>query len=210
MSDGDPSACVTRSRRHMIVSLSAVATSTKPLRALVSDVGRSVWRGRECRVAVRVTGTAPRREEDCHGGSHHEERSLPMNCERRPKGIIAVVDLQGEGGPVTLEPGWRWSESVRPIAGTDTCQVRHLGVMVSGAMHVIGADGSEPRSDPAPPMSSNLATMPGLSATSRSWRSSSIARPDTFGAPAAELGCGGGGYGPQDRFGASRCRAWRR
>ena len=46
-------------------------------------------------------------------------------------------------GRFAFEPGWRWSESVKPIAGTETCQVRHLGVLVSGVMRVLGADGSE-------------------------------------------------------------------
>ena len=68
----------------------------------------------------------------------------PDDLRTPPKGSIAVVDLHGaKVARFTLEPGWRWSESVKPIAGTDTCQARHLGVMVSGAMHVVGADGSE-------------------------------------------------------------------
>jgi hypothetical protein len=32
----------------------------------------------------------------------------------------------------TFEPGWRWSEHVKPIAGTDSCQVPHTGYVVSG------------------------------------------------------------------------------
>jgi hypothetical protein len=69
---------------------------------------------------------------------------LPDELRTPPKGSIAVVDLQGaKVARLTLEPGWRWSESVKPIAGTDSCRARHLGVMVSGAMHVVGADGSE-------------------------------------------------------------------
>ena len=68
----------------------------------------------------------------------------PDQLRTPPKANIAVVDLQGaKVARFTLEPGWRWSESVKPIAGTDTCQARHLGVMVSGAMHVVGADGRE-------------------------------------------------------------------
>ena len=42
----------------------------------------------------------------------------------------------------SLEPGWRWSESVKPIVGTDSCQARHVGVIVSGQMHVTNVDGS--------------------------------------------------------------------
>ena len=42
-----------------------------------------------------------------------------------------------------MEPGWSWSECVKPIAGTDTCQHRHVGVVQSGRMHVIHDDGTE-------------------------------------------------------------------
>jgi uncharacterized cupin superfamily protein len=43
----------------------------------------------------------------------------------------------------TFEPGWKWSECVKPVAGTDSCQVRHVGVVQSGRIHVIHEDGSE-------------------------------------------------------------------
>jgi quercetin dioxygenase-like cupin family protein len=44
---------------------------------------------------------------------------------------------------LVLEPGWRWSENVKPIAGTDTCQVLHTGYHVSGRLHVRLEDGTE-------------------------------------------------------------------
>ena len=43
----------------------------------------------------------------------------------------------------TFEPGWRWSESVGPIAGTTSCQARHNGYIESGRMHVRMDDGEE-------------------------------------------------------------------
>ncbi len=60
------------------------------------------------------------------------------------KGQAAVVNV-GEH-PVlygTFEPGWRWSEHVKPIAGTDTCQAPHLLYCISGRMHVAMNDGAE-------------------------------------------------------------------
>ena len=42
-----------------------------------------------------------------------------------------------------FEPGWRWSEDVKPIAGTDSCQTRHLGFVISGRMHITCDDGTE-------------------------------------------------------------------
>lgn len=46
-------------------------------------------------------------------------------------------------GKGTFEPGWKWSADVKPIAGTESCQVQHTGVCVSGEMTVRMDDGSE-------------------------------------------------------------------
>ncbi len=43
----------------------------------------------------------------------------------------------------TFEPGWKWSECVKPVAGTDSCQARHVGVVQSGSIHVVHEDGTE-------------------------------------------------------------------
>lgn len=60
------------------------------------------------------------------------------------KGIVELVRV-GDGviGRATFEPGWRWSEHVRPLAGTDSCQVAHIGYVVSGRQRVIMDDGTE-------------------------------------------------------------------
>ena len=42
-----------------------------------------------------------------------------------------------------FEPGWRWSQHVKPIAGTDSRQTAHLGYVLSGRMHIVMDDGSE-------------------------------------------------------------------
>ena len=59
------------------------------------------------------------------------------------KARIELVEL-GElaVGRATFEPGWRWSEHVKPIAGTDSCQVHHIGFVVSGHLRVEMADGA--------------------------------------------------------------------
>ena len=44
---------------------------------------------------------------------------------------------------LTFEPGWRWSECVKPLVGTESCQVRHVGVVHAGRMTVRHADGTE-------------------------------------------------------------------
>ena len=62
---------------------------------------------------------------------------------RFPNGEERVVDmLGGRIGLATFEPGWRWSNDVRPIAGTERCGRLHAGYMVSGRLHVEFADGS--------------------------------------------------------------------
>ena len=46
-------------------------------------------------------------------------------------------------GRATFEPGWKWSECVKPIAGTDLCMVHHNGFIASGSLHVVMEDGRE-------------------------------------------------------------------
>ena len=49
------------------------------------------------------------------------------------KGKFEVVRIGGLTiGRATYEPGWRWSEHVAPVAGTDLCEVEHVGLVVSG------------------------------------------------------------------------------
>lgn len=60
------------------------------------------------------------------------------------KGKLELVTLQGVTfGRATLEPGWKWSTCVKPIAGTESCQAAHLQYNVSGRLHVVMDDGSE-------------------------------------------------------------------
>jgi len=57
---------------------------------------------------------------------------------------MAVVNLDETAvGRMKLEPGWRWSVDVAPKVGTTSCQVRHLGAVLSGHLHVQVEDGSE-------------------------------------------------------------------
>jgi hypothetical protein len=60
------------------------------------------------------------------------------------KGYADVVNVAGRVvGRGVFEPGWRWSTNVKPIAGTDSCQVSHLGYVVSGRMKIYADDGTE-------------------------------------------------------------------
>lgn len=52
-------------------------------------------------------------------------------------GRVDLVHLSGGAvGRGTFEPGWRWSDHVKPLSGTDSCQVRHIGIVLEGRMHV--------------------------------------------------------------------------
>jgi len=42
----------------------------------------------------------------------------------------------------TAEPGWRWSEHIRPLAGTASCQLHHLGFVVAGRFRIVLDDGT--------------------------------------------------------------------
>lgn len=57
---------------------------------------------------------------------------------------VDVVKLeQATAARYTLQPGWRWSECVKPVAGTDSCQARHVGAVLSGRLQVTHDDGTE-------------------------------------------------------------------
>jgi class 3 adenylate cyclase len=45
-------------------------------------------------------------------------------------------------GRVVQPPGFRWSEHIRPIVGGEWCAARHVGVVLSGRMHVDFKDGT--------------------------------------------------------------------
>lgn len=48
----------------------------------------------------------------------------------------------------TAAPGWKWSEDVKPVAKTETCQVNHLIYILSGKIHVRMDDGTEMEFNP--------------------------------------------------------------
>ena len=76
-----------------------------------------------------------------------EVKNFDSPDETRPfegKGQAEVLNIGGQTvGRATFEPGWKWSDNVKPIAGTDSCEVSHLGYVISGRMRVFMDDGEE-------------------------------------------------------------------
>jgi quercetin dioxygenase-like cupin family protein len=79
--------------------------------------------------------------------SQLEVRNHDQADEVRPfadKGRVELLNMSGGViGRATFEPGWRWSEHVKPLAGTESCQASHMGYCVSGRMIVRMDDGTE-------------------------------------------------------------------
>jgi hypothetical protein len=73
-------------------------------------------------------------------------KSFDSPDERRTpdKTTLSVVDLGGaKAARMEAEPGWRWSECIKPVVGGESCQARHVGVVTQGRMHVKHDDGTE-------------------------------------------------------------------
>lgn len=64
---------------------------------------------------------------------------------RTPKNArVEVVRLEGFTiGRFIFEPGWRWSESIKPVVKTESCQLSHVGYAISGRLTVRLKDGTQ-------------------------------------------------------------------
>jgi hypothetical protein len=76
-----------------------------------------------------------------------EVKSFEKSDETRMFEGNGFADFVTAGGRTvargTFEPGWRWSQNVKPIVGGDSCQVSHLVYVLSGRMRIHMNDGSE-------------------------------------------------------------------
>src|SRR5256885_6632970 len=76
----------------------------------------------------------------------NEVKSFDAPEETRPfdNGKVDLVEIAGNNvGRATLQPGWKWSEAVKPIVGTDSCQVAHVGYAMSGRLKGVMDDSTE-------------------------------------------------------------------
>lgn len=75
-----------------------------------------------------------------------EVKSLNVPDEVRAfsKGRLEVVKIGGASvGRATFQPGWRWSESVKPLVNTKSCEAPHFQYHIAGVLRVRMDDGSE-------------------------------------------------------------------
>jgi hypothetical protein len=76
----------------------------------------------------------------------YERKDLKTPDETRTfeNGRVDLVNIGGGTvGRLTLQPGWRWSKNVKPIAGTEWCEAPHFQYHLSGRLHVLMMDGTE-------------------------------------------------------------------
>lgn len=69
----------------------------------------------------------------------------PDEVKEFEKGRVDIVHLDDgtSVGRFRLRPGWRWSEHVKPIAKTESCQATHTGYVIAGRIHLRTDDGQE-------------------------------------------------------------------
>ena len=75
-----------------------------------------------------------------------EQKSFATADETREfeRGTLDLLRIGGaEIGRLTLQPGWRWSDHVKPLAGTDLCEAPHFQYHVAGTIRIKTADGEE-------------------------------------------------------------------
>lgn len=77
-------------------------------------------------------------------GSEKRSFEKPDDTRTFEHGRIDVVNFDdGTVGLFTLESGWKWSNDIKPVAGTDSCQKTHVGYTLEGRLHVVMDDGTE-------------------------------------------------------------------
>ena len=75
--------------------------------------------------------------------SERKDLRKPDETRQFPKGRADLINIGGgQVGRYTLEPGWRWSEHVKPIAKTEWCEAPHFQYHLSGTLHVVMSDGT--------------------------------------------------------------------
>ena len=76
--------------------------------------------------------------------TEHKSFGEPDETREFPNGKAEIVSIgDAEVGRMTFTPGWRWSDDVKPIAGTGSCEAPHFQYHVSGQLAIRMDDGTE-------------------------------------------------------------------
>ena len=68
----------------------------------------------------------------------------PDEIREFPKGRLELVTIGGAtGARAVFDPGWRWADSVQPIAKTKSCEAPHFQYHVAGVLRIRMDDGTE-------------------------------------------------------------------
>ena len=77
-------------------------------------------------------------------GAEIRDFTAPDETRTPDKTTVELVNLAGgQVGRYTFQPGWSWAECIKPVVGTESCQVEHIGYMVAGSFHIKHEDGTD-------------------------------------------------------------------
>ncbi|WP_206106568.1 cupin domain-containing protein [Ilyomonas limi] len=73
-----------------------------------------------------------------------KSHETPDEIRQPDKTKVEIVRLEGFTiGRLNMKPGWRWSQCIKPVVHTDSCQLSHVGYAVSGTLTVRMNDGTQ-------------------------------------------------------------------
>jgi len=74
----------------------------------------------------------------------HRTFGKPDETRKFNNGQAEILNIDNTPiGRLVLQPGWRWSNDVKPLAGTDSCEAPHFQYHVSGQLGIRMDDGTE-------------------------------------------------------------------
>jgi hypothetical protein len=81
---------------------------------------------------------------DLRQTTEHKTFLKPDEVREFPNGRAELLNIgAGVVGKLVLQPGWRWSNDVKPIAGTEYCEAPHFQYHLSGRLAIRMEDGAE-------------------------------------------------------------------
>ena len=84
------------------------------------------------------------REEDHMTKAEYKDFQSSDEIRTFEKGKLEILNIgTGTIGRLTLEPGWRWADHVKPIAKTQWCEAPHFQYQLSGRLHILMEDGTQ-------------------------------------------------------------------